>query len=97
MDYYVTSKTTIGFVVSGFRNKETDRSGSNIQLLNPSYAIDSLVYSPNTNNTSWKNGSANLNFRHTYDSSGRELSADWTMCVILRSATSISTTTYSPG
>ncbi len=76
MDYYVTPKTTIGFVVSGFRNKEMDRSGSNIQLLNPSYAIDSLVYSPNTNNTSWKNESANLNFRHTYDSAGRELTAD---------------------
>jgi iron complex outermembrane receptor protein len=76
MDYYMTPKTTVGFVVSGFRNTESDRSGSNIQLLSPSYAVDSLVYSPNTNKTSWKNGSANLNFRHTYDSSGRELSAD---------------------
>src|ERR1700722_14653747 len=76
MDYYVTPKTTVGFVVSGFRNKEMDRSGSNIQLLSPGYVVDSLVYSPNTNNTSWKNGSANLNFRHTYDSSGRELAAD---------------------
>ena len=76
MDYYMTPKTTIGFVVSGFRNKEMDRSGSNIQLLSPGYVVDSLVYSPNTNNSSWKNGSANLNFRHTYDSSGRELTAD---------------------
>ena len=76
MDYYMTPKTTVGFVVSGFRNKEMDRSGSNIQLLSPGYVVDSLVYSPNTNNTSWKNGSANLNFRHTYDSSGRELAAD---------------------
>jgi hypothetical protein len=76
MDYYMNAKTTIGFVVSGFRNKEEDRSGSNIQLLNPGYSVDSLVYSPNTNNTSWKNGSANLNFRHQYDSAGRELTAD---------------------
>jgi iron complex outermembrane receptor protein len=76
MDYYMNAKTTIGFVVSGFRNKEEDRSGSNIQLLSPGYSVDSLVYSPNTNNTSWKNGSANLNFRHQYDSAGRELTAD---------------------
>src|SRR6201996_4206830 len=27
MDYYVTPKTTIGFVVSGFQNKEQDNSG----------------------------------------------------------------------
>src|SRR3984957_1555704 len=76
MDYFLNQKTTLGFVVSGFRNKEQDRSGSNIRLMNPSYQIDSLVYSPNTNNTTWKNGSANLNFRHEYDSAGRELSAD---------------------
>jgi hypothetical protein len=76
MDYFLNQKTTLGFVVSGFRNKEQDRSGSNIQLMNPNYQIDSLVYSPNTNNTTWKNGSANLNFRHEYDSAGRELSAD---------------------
>src|SRR5579859_1214255 len=76
MDYYLTPKTTIGFVVSGFRNKEENRSGSNIRLLDPHYALDSVVYSPSTNTTTWKNGSVNLNFRHTYDSSGRELTAD---------------------
>ncbi len=76
MDYYLTQKTTIGFVVSGFRNKEDDRSQSNIQLMDPNHTVDSIVRSPSTNNTTWKNGSANLNFRHTYDSSGRELTAD---------------------
>ena len=76
MDYYLSQKTTLGFVVSGFRNTETDISQSDIQLLAPNYALDSIVQSPNTNKTKWKNGSANLNFRHTYDSSGRELSAD---------------------
>src|SRR5579863_168287 len=76
MDYYMTPKTTVGLVVSAFQNTEMDRSGSNIQLLSPSYVVDSLVYSPNTNTAKWKNASANLNFRHTYDSSGRELTAD---------------------
>lgn len=76
MDYYVTPKTTVGFVLSGFQNTEMNRSGSNIQLMSPSFVTDSLVYSPNINNTKWKNGSANLNFRHTYDSAGRELTAD---------------------
>ncbi len=76
MDYYLTQKTTIGFVVSGFRNKEENRSNSNIQLLSPDYSLDSIVSSPSTNNTTWRNGSANLNFRHAYDSAGRELTAD---------------------
>jgi hypothetical protein len=76
MDYSLTPKTTIGFVVSGFRNKEDDRNQSHIQLLNPHYTVDSIVNSPSTSNTTWKNGSVNLNFRRTYDSAGRELTAD---------------------
>ena len=76
MDYYVTPKTTIGFVLSGFHNKEDDRTQSDIRLLNPGYGLDSVVKSPSSNNTTWNNGSVNLNFRHTYDSTGRELTAD---------------------
>ena len=76
MDYYLTPKTTLGFVVSGFGNKQDMRSTSNIMLLDPSYSVDSIVYSPSTNNSTWKNGSANLNFRHEFDSAGRELTAD---------------------
>jgi len=76
MDYYLTDKTTIGFVVSGFQNKENNVSSSNISLLDPKYVLDSVVYSPSTNKTTWKNGSVNLNFRHNFDSAGRELTAD---------------------
>jgi len=76
MDYYLTDKTTIGFVVSGFQNKEDNVSSSNISLLDPKYVLDSVVYSPSTNKTTWKNGSVNLNFRHNFDSAGRELTAD---------------------
>ncbi|HXB94548.1 MAG TPA: outer membrane beta-barrel family protein, partial [Puia sp.] len=76
MDYYLTQKTTIGFVVSGFDNTENFDSRSTIQLLDPHYTLDSIVSSPSTNKTRWRNGSVNLNFRHTYDSAGRELTAD---------------------
>src|SRR5260221_2722749 len=76
MDYYLTSKTTVGFVVSGFHNKEDNRSSSNIQLMNSHYTVDSFVYSPSTNTTTWKTLSTNLNFRHQFDSAGRELTAD---------------------
>ena len=76
LDYAVSNKTTIGFVVSGFRNKEQDRSFSNILLKDPNNNIDSIVYSYGTSNTTWKNGSVNLNFRHQFDSTGRELTID---------------------
>ncbi|HTQ63302.1 MAG TPA: TonB-dependent receptor [Puia sp.] len=76
VDYYVNNKTTVGFVVSGFRNNETNNSTSTIYLSDPSYNVDSIVYSPSVNKTKWRNGSVNLNFRHQFDSTGREWTAD---------------------
>jgi iron complex outermembrane recepter protein len=76
MDYYLSNKTTIGFVVSGFGNNENDQSTSTIYLEDPNQVVDSIVYSPSSNMSRWRNGSFNLNFRHQYDSSGRELTAD---------------------
>ncbi len=76
MDYYLSNKTTLGFVVSGFQNKENNNSSSNIFLKDPHGNIDSMVNSPSTTHNTWKNGSVNLNYRHQYDSTGRELTAD---------------------
>jgi hypothetical protein len=76
MDYYLDNKTTLGFVVSGFGNNELNNSTSTIYLKDPNHVVDSIVYSPSTNKTKWRNGSFNLNFRHQFDSTGRELTAD---------------------
>ncbi len=76
MDYYATKNTTVGFVVSGFRNQEDDRSNSTIYLKDPNSVVDSIVYSPSTNFGKWKNGSVNLNLRHQFDSTGTEITAD---------------------
>ena len=76
MDYYLNKKTTLGFVASGFINNEKQESVSNILLKNASNEIDSMVHSPSTTNNTWKNGSVNINLRHQFDSTGRELTAD---------------------
>ena len=97
-DYYLTQKTTIGFVVSGFGSQNNLHTISNIMLLDPSYKVDSIVYSPSTNNTTWKNGSANLNFRHDFDSAGRSITAD--LDYVRYSSTGdqyFDNLTYSPG
>ncbi|MBS1915872.1 MAG: TonB-dependent receptor [Bacteroidetes bacterium] len=76
MDYYLSKRTTIGFVASGFRNTENDQSASHIFLKDPNNTVDSIVYSPSSNKGLWKNGTVNLNFRHQFDSIGTELTAD---------------------
>jgi iron complex outermembrane recepter protein len=76
MDYFLDNKTTLGVVFSGYQNNETDISQSYISLKNASNVIDSLVQSFGNIHGIWSNGTANLNFRRQFDSSGRELTAD---------------------
>src|SRR5579863_139869 len=75
-DYFLDSKTTIGIVLSGYQNNETDNSTSNITLKNANNVPDSLVQSIGNIHGKWTNATANLNFRRQFDSGGRELTAD---------------------
>jgi hypothetical protein len=75
-DYFLDSKTTLGIVLSGYQNNETDHSVSNITLKNADNIPDSLVQSTGNIHGKWSNGTVNLNFKRQFDSSGRELTAD---------------------
>jgi iron complex outermembrane recepter protein len=76
MDYFLDNKTTLGVVFSGYLNDETNISQSYISLKNASDVTDSLVQSFGHIHGIWANGTANLNFRRQFDSSGREITAD---------------------
>jgi iron complex outermembrane recepter protein len=76
MDYYLSKKTTIGFVASGFTNPSTQRGINKSFLKSPLSTTDSIVESRSNTNQRWSNGAINLNMRHAYDSTGRELTAD---------------------
>ena len=76
MDYSLSKKTILGVVVSGFYNPEDERGNNVSYLKSPSSKIDSIVEATSSSKELWKNGSVNLNMRHQYDSSGRELTAD---------------------
>jgi len=75
-DYYLSKKTTIGAVVTGFYNPSSFSNQSHIDILDPSYALMSTNLASSNSNQVWKNFSSNLNIRHTFDSTGREISAD---------------------
>ncbi|MBS1563107.1 MAG: TonB-dependent receptor [Bacteroidetes bacterium] len=76
MDYFVDKKTTLGCVASGFLSPSDNDNYNTSYLKNAQGQTDSIVQSVSLNHRQWKNGSLNLNFRHEYDSTGRELSAD---------------------
>lgn len=75
-DYFVDKATTVGIVTSGFYNPEDFRSANTSYLMNPLRNVDSIVYATSANTNKWKNKSVNLNFRHQFDSTGTELTAD---------------------
>ncbi|HEX2532781.1 MAG TPA: outer membrane beta-barrel protein, partial [Chitinophagaceae bacterium] len=75
-DVYLTSRTTVGFVTSGFINPENTTSRNVIRLMDADGKVDSVDHAYTRNEQRWKNGTFNLNFRHQFDSTGRELTAD---------------------
>ena len=76
LDYFAGKNTTIGFVASGFRNAEHQLNYNTSYLKNSVNQIDSVVYSTSDGRNKWRNESLNFNFRHQFDSIGRELTAD---------------------
>lgn len=76
MDVFLSKATTVGFVFSGFSNERKAIGTNTSWLKNASHVLDSTVYADSDTREFWKNGSLNLNFRHQFDTSGRELTVD---------------------
>jgi outer membrane receptor protein involved in Fe transport len=76
IDFYATQKTTIGAVVNGFYNTGTFGNRSDVMISDPDRLLISRTLASANNNRNWKNLSGNLNLRHIFDSTGRELTAD---------------------
>jgi len=76
MDYSVSKKTTIGFVLTGNINPSEFKSNSDVYIYDPNRNLLSRTLANSGNNTKWKSYTTNLNFRHVFDSSGKELTAD---------------------
>ena len=75
-DFYISKKTTLGVVVSGVTNPRTDDGENTSYLKSSTGKVDSIVQAISYEKSKWKNGSVNLNFKHVFDSTGRELTAD---------------------
>jgi iron complex outermembrane receptor protein len=75
-DFFLSKKTTIGIVFSGATTPEQETSVITSYLKSAQGVLDSIIQAQSNTTGSWKNGSVNLNFRHSFDSTGRELTAD---------------------
>lgn len=97
MDYYLTKKTTLGFVASGFSNPSNANGFNKSFLKNANSVVDSIVETNSIYKDKWNSGSLNLNVRHTYDSTGKELTADVDMIVYdVTNMQKLSNVSYNP-
>ncbi|HTH83029.1 MAG TPA: outer membrane beta-barrel family protein [Mucilaginibacter sp.] len=75
-DYDLTNRHTIGFVVSGYSNSETDNNFTPTTIGSTPTRVDSSLNTGSTIKQSYKNFALNLNDRYKLDTLGQELSID---------------------
>lgn len=75
-DYFLTKRTTLGIVLNGNVSPEQQTGTNTSYMMDNAANVDSIIYATSNNTDKWKNKSVNLNFRHQFDSTGRELTAD---------------------
>lgn len=76
LDFFATKKTTFGIVVGGFNSPGSFSNTSNVFISDAARNLQGITRAFTSNDRKWKNYSTNLNFRHVFDSTGKELSID---------------------
>ncbi len=76
VDFFPDKKTIIGFVVNGNFNHYRRVNTNGSIVIDPQKQESSTFDSYATNNDHGNNLVANINFKHTFDSTGKEITAD---------------------
>lgn len=76
LDFYASKKTITGIVISGFHNSRVQQFHNTTILRNGMEQEDSSLISYNRTKGYSDNFSANVNLRHTFDSTGKKMTVD---------------------
>ncbi len=77
MDLYADKKNTWGIVLQGFAFSGHPTPTTVAELQDENHVIQTRLNSYTDNKIKFKNFSANLNWKHVFDSTGKELTADF--------------------
>lgn len=75
-DYFASSKTTLGAVVTGYDSRNTEFTDNTTLIQTPSGALTTRTQAINDVKSYYKNTGVNINGRHVFDSAGKELTMD---------------------
>lgn len=94
LDFFPSKKTIIGFVFNGnFNHYQRDNNNSSI-VINPQKQAINTFNSRASNNDHGNNVLGNINFKHTFDSSGKEITADADYGVYNSTSLTVNATRY---
>jgi len=94
LDWYASKNNTFGIVLSGFIFSGHPTPTTVGNLSNQDKLLESRLVSYTDNDIKFKNGTVNLNWKHVFDSSGRELTADFDYVVYSNVSDMVLTTDY---
>jgi iron complex outermembrane recepter protein len=92
IDYYANKKNVFGIVLNGFGFWGYPHNTSNQVIYRPDGSIESTLKSDIPNEVQFLNGSANFNYKHNFDSAGREITFDLDYIGYSNTSTSLLTT-----
>ncbi|MES1220858.1 MAG: outer membrane beta-barrel family protein [Bacteroidota bacterium] len=94
MDYFASKKTIIGFVANGSFYHFDRNAGNNSTVINDQHKSSSSFKTSSTNNDGSDNVAININLKHTFDTTGKELTADADYGSFSSNSLSTSATSY---
>ena len=77
LDYFINKKTTLGIVTTGFIAPQKQDGFTTSYLKDGNANINSIERTIRTVDNTWKNGTVNLNFHSSFDSSKKDLTANF--------------------
>jgi hypothetical protein len=77
LDWYANKKNVFGIVVSGFAFSGHPTPVSVADLVDENKVLEARLISNTKNDLKFQNATLNLNWKHTFDTTGKELTADF--------------------
>jgi iron complex outermembrane recepter protein len=97
LDWFANKKNSFGIVVSGFEFSGHPTPTTIGNLSDENRILENRLVSNTKNDIKFKNGTLNLNWKHVFDSAGRELTADFDYVVYNSVSDMVLTTDYYNG
>lgn len=76
-DYFINPKTTIGFAATGFRAPQNQTAFTTSYIKASISNVTSIEKTTKTVDNTWKNGTLNINFHTSFDSSKKDLTGNF--------------------